>query len=54
MCGVKKLDKIRNETIWGTTNVGDIAKKVQERSLKWYGHVMRGEEHLRRKEGDGE
>ena len=24
--------------------MGDIAKKVQERSLKWYGHVMRGEE----------
>ena len=47
MCGVTKLDKIRNERIRGrpTTNVGQITKKVQERRLKWYGHVMRREEH---------
>ena len=25
--------------------VGEITKKVQERRLKWYGHVMRREEH---------
>ena len=25
--------------------MGEIAKKVQERILKWYGHVMRREEH---------
>ena len=41
MCGVMKLDKIRNERIRGTTKVGEITKKVQERRLKWYGHVMR-------------
>ena len=29
----------------GTTKVGGITKKVQEISLKWYGHVMRREEH---------
>ena len=52
MCGVTKLDKIRNERIRGTTKVGEITKKVQERRLKWYGHVMRREEHCR-KEGDG-
>ena len=40
-----KLDKIRNERIRGTTKVGEITKKVQERRLKWYGHVMRREEH---------
>ena len=40
-----KLEKIRNERIRGTTKVGEIAKKVQERRLKWYGHVMRREEH---------
>ena len=51
MCGITKLDKIRNERLRGTTEVGDITKKVQERRLKWYGHVMRGA--LRRKEGDG-
>ena len=45
MCGVTKLDKIRIERIRGTTKVGDITKKVQERRLKWYGHVMRREEH---------
>ena len=44
MCGVTKLDKIRNERIRGTTKVGGITKKVQERRLKWYGHVMRREE----------
>ena len=48
MCGVTRLDKIRNERIRGTTKVGEITKKVQERRLKWHGHVMR-----RRKEGDG-
>ena len=34
MCGVTKLDKIRNEIIRGTTKVGEIAKKVQERRLR--------------------
>ena len=29
----------------GTTKVGEITKKVQERKFKWYGHVMRREEH---------
>ena len=45
MCGVTKLDKIRNERIRGTTKVGEITKKVQGKRLKWYGHVMRREEH---------
>ena len=44
MCGVTKLDKIRNERIRGTTKVGENTKKVQERMLKWYGHVMRRKE----------
>ena len=25
--------------------MGEIAKKVQERRVKWYGHVIRREEH---------
>ena len=48
MCGVMKLDKIiKNERLAATTKVGVIANKVglQERRLKWYGHVMRREEH---------
>ena len=49
MCGVTKLDKIRNERIRGTTKVGEITKKVQETTLKWYGHVMRSEEHYVRR-----
>ena len=44
MCTVTKLDKIRNERIRGTTKEREITKKVQERRLKWYGHVMRREE----------
>ena len=45
MCAVTKLDKICNERIVGTTKVGEIAKELQERRLKCYGHVMRREEH---------
>ena len=39
MCGVTKLDKLINEGISLTTKVGEIAKKVHERRLKWYWHV---------------
>ena len=47
MGGVTKLDRIRNERIRGTTKVGEIAKKVQESRLKWYGHILRREdEHV--------
>ena len=45
MCGVTRLDKIGNERTRGTTKVGEITKKLQEMRLKWYGHVMRREEH---------
>ena len=41
---VTKSDRIRNESIRGTTKVGAISKKVQESRLKWYGHVLRIEE----------
>ena len=44
MCGVTKKDKIRNEHIRGTTKVAQAARKITERRLKWYGHVMRMEE----------
>ena len=33
--------------------MGEITKKVPERRLKWYGHVMRREEHYVGREGDG-
>ena len=50
MCGVTKLDKIRNDRIRGTTKVGEIAKKVQERRLRAFDEERVA---LRRKEGDG-
>ena len=30
MCGVTRLDNIRNEKIRGSTTMGDISNKVQE------------------------
>ena len=46
MCAVTKLDEIRNERKKATTKVEEIAKKkLQERMLKWYGNVMRTQEH---------
>ena len=44
MCGVTRLDKIRNEKIRGSTKVGEISKKVQLRRMQWYGHVVRRDE----------
>ena len=44
MSGVTKVDRIRNERIRGTVKVIEISKKVQERRLQWYGHVMRRDE----------
>ena len=41
MSGVTKLDRIRNERIRGTKQVGEISKKVQESRLKWYEHALR-------------
>ena len=44
MCGVTKMDKIRNERIRGTVKAEKISKKIQERRLQWYGHVRRRED----------
>ena len=43
-CGVTKLGRIRNEKIRETIKVTESSKKVQERRLQWYGHVMRTDE----------
>ena len=45
MSGVTKLDSIRNERIRGIAKMGEISKKVQESSLKLYGHVLRRNEY---------
>ena len=42
-CGVTRLDHVRNEHIRGTIKVTEISKKMQERRLRWLGHVMRRE-----------
>ena len=34
LCGVKKIDRIRGERVRGTTNVGEISTRVQDRRLK--------------------
>ena len=50
MCGVTCKDKIRNEHILGITRMKQASKKITERRLNWYGHVMRrAEEHILRK-----
>ncbi|XP_047984026.1 uncharacterized protein LOC125224642 [Leguminivora glycinivorella] len=41
MCGVTRLDRIRNEYVRGSLGVRDIADKMQESRLRWYGHVGR-------------
>ena len=47
MCGVTCKDKIRNENVRGKTKVAQASKKITERRLIWYGHVMRrDEEHI--------
>lgn len=50
MCGVTMLDRIANKPIRGMMKVGETSRKVQERRLQWYRHVMRGnEEHVGKK-----
>ena len=43
-CGVTRRDKIRNDFIRGTVKVAEVSKKIQERRLQWFGHVMRRED----------
>ena len=35
------MDKLRNEYISGTAQVGRFGEKTRETRLKWYGHVWR-------------
>ena len=39
--GVTRMDKIRNEYIRGTAQVGRFGEKTREGRLRLYGHVMR-------------
>ena len=52
---VTRKDKIRNEHIRGTTKVVQASRKITERRLKWYGHVMRmDKDHVVSEESDDE
>ncbi|XP_068623969.1 uncharacterized protein [Battus philenor] len=46
MCGVTRLDKIRNKYFSGSLGVCDIVDKLQENPLRWYGHVKRSPEYI--------
>ena len=39
--GVTRMDKIRNEYIRGTAQVGKFGEKTREARLRWYGHIRR-------------
>ena len=39
--GVTIMDKIRNEYIRGTAQVGRFGEKTREARLRWFGHVRR-------------
>ena len=39
--GVTRMDKIRNEYIRGTAQVGPFGEKTHQARLRWYGHVRR-------------
>ncbi|XP_075976494.1 uncharacterized protein LOC142976812 [Anticarsia gemmatalis] len=50
MCGVTRVDRIRNEYIRGSLKVAAVTEKLESRRLSWYGHVMRREEsHVTRR-----
>ncbi|VDO69822.1 unnamed protein product [Heligmosomoides polygyrus] len=45
------MDRIRNDVIRQKFGVAPIADKMREAHLRWYGHVLRGEEDSVRKIG---
>jgi len=41
VCGLTRLDKIRNEVIRGKIGVASIKDKMREARLRWFGHIRR-------------
>ncbi|PZC79184.1 hypothetical protein B5X24_HaOG216748 [Helicoverpa armigera] len=44
MCGVTRMDRVRNEYIRGSLKVAPVLEKLRGNRLSWYGHVMRRNE----------
>ena len=48
------MDKIRNECIRGTAQVGKFGEKTREARLRWYGHLRRKDDgYIGRRMPDG-
>lgn len=41
LCGVTRMDRIRNETIRETLGVSSVSDKMRQNRLRWFGHVYR-------------
>ena len=50
MCGVTRMDRVKNEHVRGSVKVSEVSRKVQEARLRWYGHLVRrnDEQHVAR------
>ena len=49
MCGVIRMDRVKNEQVRGSVKVSEASLRVQEARLRWYGHLLRrNEQHVTR------
>jgi hypothetical protein len=47
ICGMTRMDWIRNEYITGSLKVAPVSEKMRSNRLAWYGHVIwRDESHI--------
>ena len=53
MCGLTRRNKVRNEIIREKVRVALVEDKMQEESLRWFGHVMRRVRRCKRLALDG-
>ena len=50
LLGMTRIDKIKNEYIWGTAHMKCFGDKTREARLRWFRHVKRSkEEYIGRK-----
>ena len=50
LLGVTRMDKIKNEYIWGTAHMKYFGDKTREARLRWFEHMKKSkEEHIGRK-----